>query len=180
MFKTFTIKDGVSGQTLVKSSVARGIRSKILEQYPALNPHIEEILPKKAQITLLKGEEHLNIVSHNGEMLFFNHYDGSYYPNLHLLHKYPDILPKVQVDRGAIKFVLRGANIMCPGLTSPGAQLDAGIPEGTVVAIQAEAKESAVAVGIMKMSSDDIISTNKGIGVDNIHYIGDGLWKGAQ
>ena len=29
----------------------------------------------------------------------------------------------MQVDRGAIRFVLSGANIMCPGLTSPGAQM---------------------------------------------------------
>lgn len=35
----------------------------------------------------------------------------------------PFILPHQQVDKGAIKFVLSGANIMCPGLTSPGAKL---------------------------------------------------------
>lgn len=33
-------------------------------------------------------------------------------------------MKKLQVDRGAIKFVLAGANIMCPGLTSPGGALD--------------------------------------------------------
>lgn len=33
-------------------------------------------------------------------------------------------MKKLQVDRGAIKFVLAGANIMCPGLTSPGGVLD--------------------------------------------------------
>ena len=35
----------------------------------------------------------------------------------------PFILPHQQVDRGAIQFVLSGANIMCPGLTSPGAKM---------------------------------------------------------
>lgn len=33
-------------------------------------------------------------------------------------------MKKLQVDRGAIRFVLAGANIMCPGLTSPGGSLD--------------------------------------------------------
>jgi len=33
-------------------------------------------------------------------------------------------MKKLQVDRGAIRFVLAGANIMCPGLTSPGGVLD--------------------------------------------------------
>lgn len=35
----------------------------------------------------------------------------------------PFILPHMQVDKGAIRFVLSGANIMCPGLTSPGARM---------------------------------------------------------
>lgn len=41
-----------------------------------------------------------------------------YYNNLD-----PFILPKQQVDRGAIRFILSGANIMCPGLTSPGGKM---------------------------------------------------------
>lgn len=37
-----------------------------------------------------------------------------------------------QVDKGAIRFVLSGANIMCPGLTSPGAKMTEA-SKGTVV-----------------------------------------------
>ncbi len=44
----------------------------------------------------------------------------------------PFMLPRMQVDKGAIKFVLSGANIMCPGLTSPGAKMTR-VPKGTVV-----------------------------------------------
>lgn len=40
-----------------------------------------------------------------------------------MLHQYPDMMPKLRADKGAIKFVLSGANIMCPGLTSPGATM---------------------------------------------------------
>ena len=36
----------------------------------------------------------------------------------------PNLLPRLQVDKGAIKFILSGANIMVPGLTSPGARMD--------------------------------------------------------
>jgi PUA domain protein len=49
------------------------------------------------------------MVTIDGSYLFFNHFDGPYFPNLKILHKYPDILPKIQVDKGAIKFVLKGA-----------------------------------------------------------------------
>lgn len=38
----------------VKSSVQRAIRSKVVETYPLLAPHIDEIIPKKSQLDLLK------------------------------------------------------------------------------------------------------------------------------
>lgn len=40
----------------------------------------------------------------------------------------PGIMKMFRVDRGAIKFVLAGANIMCPGLTSAGGGLDVEVP----------------------------------------------------
>lgn len=45
----------------------------------------------------------------------------------------PNLLPKLQVDKGAIKFILSGANIMAPGLKSPGARMDIDLPADTVV-----------------------------------------------
>lgn len=45
------------------------------------------------------------------------------------------------------------------------------------VAIYAEGKEHATAVGLTKMSTSDIRTINKGIGVDTLHYLNDGLWK---
>lgn len=35
----------------------------------------------------------------------------------------PELLPNVQVDSGAIKYILGGADVMCPGLTSAGGSL---------------------------------------------------------
>ena len=46
------------------------------------------------------------------------------------------------------------------------------LPEGAVVGILAQGKELPVAVGLLKMSTDEIRKTNKGIGIDNIHHIG--------
>ena len=38
-----------------------------------------------------------------------------------------------KVDKGAIRFILSGANIMCPGLTSKGAKMETSLPPNTVV-----------------------------------------------
>ena len=43
------------------------------------------------------------------------------------------MMKSVQVDKGAIKFVLSGANIMCRGLTSPGGKLPEGLEKGEPV-----------------------------------------------
>lgn len=67
----------------------------------------------------------------------------------------PFFLPMQQVDKGAIRFVLSGANIMCPGLTSPGAKMSP-VDKGTVVAIMAEGKQHALAIGFTTLSTDDM------------------------
>ncbi|KAI9598782.1 PUA-like domain-containing protein [Syncephalis fuscata] len=177
MFKKFNIKEDVSGSSLVKSSVQRGIRQKVLDQYEPLQSIADDILPKKSSMYLMKCHEHVNLVLLNNRILFFNQREGSYAPTLRLVHEYPGFIPVVQVDRGAIKFLLSGANIMCPGLTSPGARMDVELPEGAIVAVMAEGKEHALAIGRMKMSTTDIKKINKGIGVETLHYLGDGLWK---
>jgi PUA domain protein len=67
---------------------------------------------------------------------------------------------------------------MCPGLTSKGAILpEVSLPEETVVTIMAEGKTHALGVGLLKMSTGDIKTLNRGNGVDNIHCLADGLWK---
>lgn len=85
----------------------------------------------------------------------------------------------MQVDRGAIRFLLAGAHMMCPGLTSPGGRLppaEAAIPAERMVAIHAEGKEHAVGVGLTKLSTEEMKAVNKGVGVETACYLGDDLW----
>ena len=62
----------------------------------------------------------------------------------------------VTADKGAIPFVLAGANVMCPGLTSAGGDLSTELDAGEPVAILAEGKKLAMAVGWMTMSTTDV------------------------
>lgn len=92
----------------------------------------------------------------------------------------PFILPTVKVDRGAIRFLLAGAHMMCPGFTSAGGSLppaDQALPANTPVAIHAEGKEHATGIGLTKLGTEEIKSVNKGVGVETVTYLGDDLWK---
>lgn len=85
----------------------------------------------------------------------------------------------VRIDRGAIRFLLAGANMMCPGLTSKGGYLpppEDKIPAGAPVAIFAEGKEHAVGLGVTKMDTEEMRRVNKNIGIETVSYLGDDLW----
>ncbi|CAG9474771.1 cell cycle regulator protein, putative [Plasmodium vivax] len=168
--------DNISSQNLMKSSVQRSIKATILKQYPKLEDFIEDIFPKKGPLFLGKCINHVTVIIGNNELLFFQIRNGPWMPNLKLVHKYPFMMPQIQVDKGAIKNVLRGSNIMCPGVTSPGGKLD-DVESNTVVQIRAEDKEFACALGITTMSSKEILEVNKDICIENIHYLNDGLWN---
>lgn len=125
----------------------------------------------------MRSPEHVQLLVLDHTPLFFSTRDGGWFPTLRLLHQYPDMMPRLRCDRGAIKFVLSGANIMCPGLTSPGATIHDEVEEGTPVAIYAEDKEHALAIGYTIMSTAQMREVNKGIGVENLHCLNDGLWR---
>ena len=89
----------------------------------------------------------------------------------------------MQVDKGAIKHVMSGANIMAPGLTSPGGSMEEA-EEGEVVAIFGEGKVHAMAIGKLLMSTSDMFQAkikfsreiNKGIAIEMLHHLGDALY----
>uniref|UniRef100_V5EGI4 Translation machinery-associated protein 20 n=1 Tax=Kalmanozyma brasiliensis (strain GHG001) TaxID=1365824 RepID=V5EGI4_KALBG len=180
LFKKFEPKPDLSPATALKSSVRRVIRQKLTEQYPALAQDegalLEAAWPNKASVTTVKfAREHVQMLIADKQVLFFQHYDDWYLPSLRLLHK-------LQVDRGAIKFVLSGANVMSPGLTSAGGHLpdpskgEEPLKKGQCVAIKAQGKQEVLAVGVLQMDTEEIRKTGKGIAIDNIHYLGDDLW----
>jgi PUA domain protein len=172
----FTSAESVSGITQAKTSVHRNIRKSILESYPGFETYIESLLPKKTPLYQAKCAGHINLIVVNKQVLFFQMRDQQWLPTLQILHKFPDLLPKVQVDRGAIKFVLKGADIMCPGLTSKGGKLDEPVEKNKPVAIYAEGKEHALAIGFTKLSTEEIKTLNKDIALENLHFLNDGLW----
>jgi PUA domain protein len=108
-------------------------------------------------------------------------------PHLRLVHRFPSCFPSIRIDRGAIRFVLSGATLMAPGLTSTGGRLPSGdeeegyggreLEKGEPVVIRAEGKEEACAVGVLSMGTKEVKEKGKGPVVEEGHYLGDGLWR---
>lgn len=181
MFRRFSVEESVSGQSAMKSSQQRAARQKIVEQLPAITPYVGDFFPKKEKTITAKCAGHITILaSASGVPLFFQTREGAYVPTLRTLHKYPFLLPILRVDRGAIKHVINGADVMVPGLRSSRAVIESEVGRNCVVAVYAESKEHAICVGMTKMSSQQMRVNDKGIAIESMHYLSDGLWKCAQ
>ncbi len=85
-----------------------------------------------------------------------------------------DELPNVIVDMGAIPYVCNGADIMAPGITEM-----EPFEVGDLVVMRDVTHGKALAIGKALKSSSDIEASRKGKVIENLHYVGDGLWKAA-
>jgi len=103
--------------------------------------------------------------------MFFQH-EELYAPTLKALQEH-DLLKRVVVDMGAIKFVVSGADIMRPGIT----RIDPGIGKGDFVVIVDETHGKPLAVGIAAYSSEEMQASDSGKVIQNIHYVGDHIWS---
>jgi len=177
MFRKFVAQEQVSTQTPLKSSSQRGVTKNIADQYPALSEDLlEEVLPKKSQLLVAKCQDHVNLLVSADEkaVLFFNQREGPQYPTLRLLQKAGDFMQKVFVDAGAIKPLIGGAALMCRGIRT---DMLEDFPADTPVQVMAEGKVLPFAVGISKLSSEEIRTADSGVGVEILHTLGDGLWN---
>jgi len=167
----------ISKKETLKTSVARKIKRDLEDAYPTIAAYIEDFFPKKEPMCVYKTKSHMQFLAIDGELAFYSTRDGPFVPTLRFLHKYPNMMKKVQVDRGAIPFVLKGAPIMAVGITSPGGKIFEDLDAGTPVAVYAEGKQHAAAIGVTAMSTAEMKSGEKrGCGVENQHCLGDGLW----
>ena len=78
----------------------------------------------------------------------------------------------VVVDMGAVKFVIKGADIMSPGITDA----DPKINEGDLVIIIDETHRKPLATGRSIISGPEMVENREGKAVKTIHHIGDKIW----
>ncbi len=91
---------------------------------------------------------------------------------LYGINKYKPEKMFVTVDKGAVKFVIGGANIMAPGIIGA----DESIKKDDVVWVRNE-EGTAMALGYALMGGAEMVSESKGRAVESVYHIGDELWE---
>ena len=66
---------------------------------------------------------------------------------------------------------------MAPGITSEGGIVTADLPVKQAIAVMAEGKQHAMAIGVLCMSSADIVSQNRGQAIEVVMYMNDSIWN---
>jgi len=114
--------------------------------------------------------EHKNILWKNKEP-FLIIKEKKYFPHLKNINE--NNFKAVFVDRGAIPFVLKGADLMRAGIQI----IDSGISKGDIILVKDEEHKKTIAVGVSLFSSEDMKKQEKGKSVKPIHLVGDEFYN---
>jgi PUA domain protein len=129
---------------------------------------IQDMLPAGYEITkkdeIKEGND--NILYKNSEK-FLIKIDNELLPYLKSINE--EEYKSVYVDKGAIPFVIKGADLMRPGIQ----KIDSDIKENQIILIKDENHNKTIAIGKSIYSSEDLENQEKGKSVKIFHYVGD-------
>jgi PUA domain protein len=90
---------------------------------------------------------------------------------LYGIKKYMPEKKYVTVDKGAVSFIINGADVMTPGIID----VDESIRKGEMTWVRNE-ENTPLAVGIALLDKQDMVKKRKGKAIKNMHHIGDLIW----
>ena len=154
----------------IQKSQIKDLKSDILKQYD--EDFLIQIIPKKSQIEYIQTETGDILYAVNNELKLWKSNDG-YIPVLTLLLNNKIKLKKVVVDKGAIRFVTNGADIMRPGIT----KIDPSIKKGDIIEIVDENHDRSLAVGRALFNAGEMEEQKSGKVIKNLHTIQDPVWE---
>jgi PUA-domain protein len=124
----------------------------------------------KKRIELAQTEDY-ELILVDGKPLFFIT-DGKLFFTVRGALELQPQKRQVIVDAGAVSFIIKGADIMRPGIVSA----DHDIKEGDMVIIVEQTHDKPLAIGRALVSGEEMIG-DSGKVIKTIHYVGDRMWN---
>ncbi|RPJ54267.1 MAG: DUF1947 domain-containing protein [Methanobacteriota archaeon] len=106
------------------------------------------------------------------KLLIFG-FEGWVFPTVRGAIERPFAKRRVLVDQGAIPYVIKGADVMRPGIVSVTDDVRAGSP----VVIAEQRYNKPLAIGVALLDAPAMREATKGKMCKNIHHVGDDLWN---
>lgn len=179
--KAFKIKSNAQ----LKGSDTKRLKSRVLNEFPSLSDtEFQSLFPSKSSITCVKVVTHSGFISSvfsvDKRPMFFEIEGGKLAPTLYALWILPEILPYFTTVSGVLPKLSNGADLMLPGVVpiGTGLRMYGNYKKGQLVAINLTFNKSAVGVGVLTRSSDDLyMAGGHGTAVKPVHLFGDKLWS---
>lgn len=164
-----------------KKKLRRTVKEKFQH---ASDANIDEILPPKAEITVIKCSNKVHVYVIEGGLPMLFDIDGrgtEIYPTVYALWKVSELLPSFLLKGGEVsRYVIGGADLMFPGISIPPEGL-ASFLAGQPWAVKVPGNPSPIAVGVTTMSSSEALKAGlRGKALRIAHYYRDFLWQSAE
>ena len=147
------------------------VSSSLQNKYPeAFTSFIASQKLFKTDITIKDRQITLYHTADNTPLLFEE--QSVILPTLYSLRKYPNLLPIITVDAGAVKFMINGADLFRPGMV----EWDPFKQDDYVVIVNLQ--KAAMSIGKTLLASNDL--SEKGKVTITVHFLNDEIWKYGQ
>jgi malignant T-cell-amplified sequence len=128
---------------------------------------------RSAQVEILEPDEETKFVIIDGRFTFVTGGPGGGYLPYVGSGDAVGLFPSVSIDEGAVKYIIKGADVMRPGISKYDDWGDAG----RLVVVREDQKGRAAAVGRTAVASSEMADLKKGNCVKNLHHAGDKFWN---
>ena len=83
-----------------------------------------------------------------------------------------ELFPSARIDDGAIKYIIKGADVMRPGIV----KYDEWGQKDRLLVVRDDAKGRGLAIGRAMVESQEMPKLTKGNCIKNLHHAGDRIW----
>jgi len=146
----------------------------LIEEVRKIGPDFSGQVDVKKGVELVEDEDGLRIYLQDGKPILIDA-GGRILPSL-AAPQAAAILPRVTVDMGAVPFVVKGADVMAPGIRT----ISEGTRVGDLVLVVDEKHSKGLAIGVLLMEREEVLKSRKGKAVKNMHHVGDDIWGLTQ
>jgi PUA domain protein len=130
-------------------------------------------VPRSAQVEILEPDDESKFVIVDGRFTFVGAGEGGGYIPFVGSPDAVGLLPSLTIDEGAVKYIIKGADVMRPGIS----KYDEWGEAGKLVVVREDKKGRAAAVGRTAVASSEMAEMKKGNCIKNLHHVGDRYWN---
>lgn len=129
-------------------------------------------VPRSAQVEILEPDADTKFVVIDGRFVFIAGTGVEGYLPFVGSPEALGLFRSLTIDDGAVKYIVKGADVMRPGIS----KYEEWGEAGKLVVVREDKKGRAAAVGRAEVASSAMAELKKGNCVKNLHHVGDRFW----